>query len=122
MEISVVSEVSYSSLIFDFSNFSLNRPEGVLSLIDMLLDQLPQSSLPFHISVASPPPMRTLTKQRPLRIHRVKRKILFDHDSGEENGYFVIGDGWHYNGGDGFLGNGGRVKGWNFGDHVLSFH
>ncbi|KAG8372923.1 hypothetical protein BUALT_Bualt12G0117500 [Buddleja alternifolia] len=109
MEISVISEtissIAYVSQGLTFSNLLLNRPHNILS------DQPPQSQPSFHVSAASPPPTRTLTKRRLRRSRRVKRKLLTG-DGGEESGYFVFGDGGGLNSGDGYFGSGG---GGNFG-------
>ncbi|KAL0414780.1 UNVERIFIED_CONTAM: hypothetical protein Sradi_1679700 [Sesamum radiatum] len=120
MEISVISDaissIACSTQSLGFSKFILNRPHDVLSLTDTSSDQPPQTSSPFHISAASSPPTRTLTKPRTRKARRVRRKIVLDND-GEESGFFVFSDGGDYNSGDGYFGGGGGGKGWNFGGH-----
>ncbi|KAK4405518.1 hypothetical protein Sango_0558300 [Sesamum angolense] len=79
MEISVISDaissIACSTQSLGFSKFILNCPHDVLSLTDTSPDQPPQTSSPFHISAASSPPTRTLTKPRTRKARRVRRKI-----------------------------------------------
>ncbi|KAL3626555.1 hypothetical protein CASFOL_030104 [Castilleja foliolosa] len=110
-----ISSISHSAQSLAFSNL-LNRPNNVLSLSDTSSDQPPRSPTPFHISAASPPPTRTLTKRRTRKIQRVRRRIVIDHD-GEEDGKFVFSDGGGFNSGDGYFGSGGGGSGWNFGGY-----
>ncbi|XP_057772337.1 uncharacterized protein LOC130991901 [Salvia miltiorrhiza] len=125
MEIAVLSDaissIAHSTQSLGFSNL-LNRPYNVLSLPDTSPDQASQSAPPFHISAASPPPTRTLTRRRLRRSRRVKRKIATDDGGDFSDGdvYFVFGgDGGNFNnGGDGYFGRGGGGgKGWNFGGY-----
>ncbi|KAL8484924.1 hypothetical protein ACS0TY_027284 [Phlomoides rotata] len=122
MEISVISDtlssIAYSTQSFGFSNFVLNRSYNVHSLSDTLSDQPPQSPPRFHVSAASPPATRTLTKRRLRRTRRVKRKIVLDDDGGD-NEYLAFSDGGDSNNGGGKFGGGGggKGKGWNFGGY-----
>lgn len=121
MEISVISDtlssIAYSTQSFGFSNFVLKRSRNVHSVSDAVSDQPPQSPPHLHVSAATPPATRTLTKRRLRRTRRVKRKIVLD-DGGGDNEYFAFSDGGDSgNGGGGFGGGGGGGKGWNFGGY-----
>ncbi|GER33378.1 glycine-rich protein [Striga asiatica] len=109
-----ISSIAYSTQSFGLSNF-LTRPYDFLSLLDT--DQPPRSPPRFRISADSRPPTRTLTKRRPRRIRRVRRRISIDYD-GEENGMLVFSDGGGFSCGDGYFGGGGGGgdggKGWNW--------
>ncbi|GFQ05726.1 hypothetical protein PHJA_002716700 [Phtheirospermum japonicum] len=119
METSVISDaissIAHSTQSLGFSNF-LNRSNNILSLSDTLSDQPSRSPTPFHISAASPPPTRTLTKRRLRKTRRVRRRVVIDYD-GEEDGIFVFSDGGGFNSGDGYFGSGGGGRGWNFGGY-----
>ncbi|KAL3812951.1 hypothetical protein ACJIZ3_014219 [Penstemon smallii] len=117
MEIAVISDtissIACSAQSLGFSNFLLKRPHNVLPLSDASSDQPPP---PFHVSAASTPSTRTLTRPRLRKTRRVKRKIVTD-DDGVDNRFFTFNDGGVFSNGDGYFGSGGGGKGWNFGGY-----